>query len=304
MKLEGVINVNKPADWTSQDVCAKLRGRLHIKRIGHTGTLDPMATGVLPVCIGNATKIIEYYDKDSKVYHAAMKLGVETDTLDITGEVLKEADFTGVSEDDIREAFAEYTGDISQIPPKYSAIRIDGQRAYDLARQGKAVDIKPRNIKIYSNKITRIDLEEGIIEYDVECSKGTYIRTMCDDIGHALGCGATMTSLERRASGMFKIKDAVKLEDLIEMNDDEIAALVIPADKTIDKTGRVIIADEKYIFATHGNLILHKDLNVVQQTAFDDAYRMYCCGEFIGIGQINKKLKGNLQPRKICVETD
>ena len=143
MIMNGVINVNKPEGWTSQDVCAKLRSRLHIKKIGHTGTLDPMATGVLPVCIGKATRIIEYYDADYKSYRATMKLGMTSDTLDITGEILKRIDYSNVDENAVREAFKAYTGTVEQIPPKYSALRVDGKRAYELAREGEEFELKP-----------------------------------------------------------------------------------------------------------------------------------------------------------------
>ena len=160
-----------------------------------------MATGVLPVCVGKATRIIEYYDKDAKSYHASMKLGITTDTLDITGSILETCGYSKVSEKAVREAFKAYTGHVMQIPPKYSAIRIDGKRAYDLAREGKAFEIKPREITVFANEVTYLDLESGEIEFDISCSKGTYIRTVCDDIGRALGCGAVMTALTRTASG-------------------------------------------------------------------------------------------------------
>ena len=210
---DGIINVNKPEGWTSQDICTKLRHRLHIKKIGHTGTLDPMATGVLPVCIGKATRIIEYYDDDRKTYHACMKLGYTSDTLDIWGNTERSGDFSDVTEDMIMSAFAAYTGIIEQIPPKYSALRINGKRAYDLAREGQDFEIKSRRIMIYANTVTGIDLAAGEVEFDVTCSKGTYIRTICDDIGRTLGCGAVMSSLERTASGYFRIG-----EPMVSMN--------------------------------------------------------------------------------------
>lgn len=301
MKFEGVIIVNKPADWTSQDVCSKLRGKLQTKKIGHTGTLDPMATGVLPVCIGNACKIIEYYDHDHKCYHATMQLGVETDTLDITGEILSKHDFSGVGIEDVYKAFEAYKGNISQIPPKYSAVRINGQRAYDLARQGIDVDIKPREITIFNNKIISMNLKEGIIEFDVECSKGTYIRTMIDDIGRKLGCGATMTALNRTQSGNFKLCRAVDFFKLLEMSDEEIQKLILPADETIYHTGVVTVVDEKYRFVTHGNEILSKDYKVSKDHEFENAYRIYCRGEFIGIGTIKNRV---LQPFKVVIEQE
>jgi len=157
MIKDGILNINKPEGWTSQDVCAKLKGRLYRKKTGHTGTLDPMATGVLPVCIGKATRVIQYYDRDKKSYHAGMRLGITTDTLDITGEITQEKPFGHVTEDEILRAFSAYRGKVSQIPPKYSALKINGKRAYDLAREGKDVQIKPRKIEIFSNNVTCID---------------------------------------------------------------------------------------------------------------------------------------------------
>lgn len=306
MIKEGVIIINKPADWTSQDVCAKLRGRLHIKRIGHTGTLDPMATGVLPVCIGNATRIIEYYDMDKKRYHAAMQLGIVTDTLDITGQVIEEKDWINVVDEDVFTAFNDYKGDILQIPPKYSAVKINGRRAYELAREGKEIDIKPRNIKIFDNKITSIDLKSGIIEFDVECSKGTYIRSMIDDIGNKLGCGATMTSLVRTGSGIFDIDNAVDLASIVEMSDEEINNLIIPADITISNLGSVIINDNNIIAARHGNRISQQSYSIINESTFETegkfCYRMYSSDNmFIGVGII---IDNYLQPKKVIVDAD
>ena len=161
MIRDGVININKPSGWTSQDVCTKLKHVLHVKKAGHTGTLDPMATGVLPVCFGKATRVIEYYGNDSKSYHCCMKLGVETDTLDITGKVLKTCSYADVTEKAVREAFRAFEGVIEQTPPKYSALMIDGKRAYDLARAGEDFEIKARRVTIYDSVVTRIDLESG-----------------------------------------------------------------------------------------------------------------------------------------------
>lgn len=297
MFKDGVININKPSDWTSQDVCAKLRGRLHIRKIGHTGTLDPMATGVLPVCIGKATRIIEYYDKDFKSYHAQMKLGTVTDTLDISGEILSEkpcrivkekaAADNEINESDLLKAFSDYTGDISQIPPKYSAIRIDGKRAYDLAREGKDVNIKPRLIRILSNNVCSLDYEKGVVEFDVVCSKGTYIRTICDDIGRSLGCGACMTSLVRTSSGCFKLENSVELGRLIEMSDEEIEELIIPMDITLEKLGTVMLNEGREKAFCNGHPTSVRTINITKETDFDNLYRVYTSdGRFLGVAAI------------------
>ena len=294
---DGILNINKPSGWTSQDVCAKLRGRLHIKRIGHTGTLDPMATGVLPVCIGKATRIIEYYDNDFKTYHAGMKLGIETDTLDIWGSILAEREVTilktsdgadtpfTVTEEEIRRAFSEYTGTVSQIPPKYSALKINGRRAYDLAREGKDFEIRPRIITVRRNEITDIDAASAQIEFDVECSKGTYIRTICDDIGRSLGCGAAMTSLVRTASGYFDISEAIELDKLLEMSDEEIEARVIPMDRTLTGLGIVELDDKRFNAFINGNTS-GSGYRVISRGEASEFYRVYCRGEFLGTAYI------------------
>ncbi len=304
---EGILNINKPAGWTSQDVCTKLRHRLHIKKIGHTGTLDPMATGVLPVCTGKATRIIEYYDRDLKSYHAGMKLGFTSDTLDIWGDVIEYGGCSpsDIEEDAVRKAFSDYTGVVKQIPPKYSALKIDGKRAYDLARAGEVFEIKAREITIVSNEITKFDAAEGIIEFDVVCSKGTYIRTICDDIGRTLGCGAVMSSLERTGSGYFRIEDSVSLEDILEMTDEEIDRLVIPMDRTLEKLGRVLLDDNRLRAFINGNPS-GTGYRVTEETEFRSAsedkysgagiYRVYCGNEFLGTAYITGR---DLIPAKV-----
>ena len=197
----GIIIIDKPAGWTSMDVCAKLRGILHEKRVGHAGTLDPMATGVLPVFVGQATKAVSFAEGGKKVYEAVLQLGRVTDTQDTTGETLEERAVT-VTADDVRAALPRFLGEIEQIPPMYSAIKVNGQKLYDLARQGKEVARKPRRITIYDLALTE-ELGNGQYALRVECSKGTYIRTLCHDLGQALGCGGCMAALRRtEASGL------------------------------------------------------------------------------------------------------
>ncbi len=294
--MNGIFNINKPADWTSQDVCAKLRGRLHIKKIGHTGTLDPMATGVLPVCVGNATRIIEYYDKDKKQYHASMKLGIATDTLDITGEVLKTGSYSHVTENAVREEFKGYMGVVSQVPPKYSALKVDGKRAYDLARAGADFEMKARVIEIYSNEITRLDLEKGEIEFDVTCQKGTYIRTICDDIGRKLECGAAMTALIRTASGPFSIEDAIDIETLCSMSDEEIEKQLISMPDTLNELGIIVLNDNRVTAFCNGNSTYLSNCKIIEPTSFDKVYKVYANGEFLGIGEIKEE---GLTPVKV-----
>ena len=212
--MDGIINVYKEAGFTSHDVVAKLRGILRQKKIGHTGTLDPAATGVLPVCLGKATKVCELLTDKDKSYRAVCKLGVETDTQDMTGTILKEYDVTGISEQNIRECVEKFVGDIKQIPPMYSALKVNGKKLYELAREGKIIERKPRDINISKIDIIDIDLDNKTFTMDVTCSKGTYIRTLCHDIGKELGIGATMENLVRTRVSVFEIKDALTLSDI------------------------------------------------------------------------------------------
>ena len=230
MIKDGILNINKPADWTSHDAVKLLRRITGQKRIGHTGTLDPMATGVLPVCFGPATRIMEYLDLDFKKYRCSLRLGIETDTLDIWGETLKESSFDQVTEHDIHKAFEEFKGNISQIPPKYSAIKVAGRKLYDYARSGEEVEIKPRDVYIDELEIEEINLDAGEITFTVVCSKGTYIRSICKDVGLNLGCGAAMCALERLASGVFSVEDAVDLEALRDAAVEDIESLLYSAD--------------------------------------------------------------------------
>ena len=309
MIMDGVININKPAGWTSQDVCAKLKRALHVKKAGHTGTLDPMATGVLPVCVGKATRVIEYYGNDSKSYHCCMKLGIETDTLDMTGKALKTGSYAEVTEKAVREAFKAFDGVIEQTPPKYSALMIDGKRAYDLARAGEDFEIKPRKVTVYDSALTLIDLENGEIEFDVTCSKGTYIRSICDDMGKALGCGAAMSALTRTASGSFKIEDSYTIEEVISAAEDagSIEKMIIPADITLEKLGIAILDDNRVTAFTNGNSTWSDGFTVTEPSGFDELYRVYahrsdpgsesnCKPLFLGVASIEN---GSLIPQKV-----
>ena len=208
----GIIIIDKPADWTSMDVCAKIRGILHEKRVGHGGTLDPMATGVLPVFVGQATRAVEFAENSRKEYVAGLRLGQVTTTQDISGETLETHPVTAARAD-VEAALTHFMGDIQQIPPMYSAIKINGQKLYDLARKGKEVERKPRSITIYE-----LELLEQVSETDYlircVCSKGTYIRTLCHDIGQRLGCGGTLYSLRRTMAAGYTLADTVTIDDV------------------------------------------------------------------------------------------
>lgn len=303
----GILNINKPEGWTSQDVVAKLRGRLHIRRVGHTGTLDPMATGVLPVCFGKATRIIEYYDDDFKTYEAEMKLGMVTDTLDRTGTVL-ETKPVDVSEEDVIQTIDSFRGWITQIPPKYSALKVNGKPLYKYAREGAEVEIKSRKIYVADIQPMEVNLEENRILFRVTCSKGTYIRTICDDIGKKLGCGGTMTALRRTQSGCFRVEDARTLPEILEMTDEELERCVIPMDETLVHLGRIELKSmESVPFYYNGREIDTGYVNVLaspavpeamqEESRLGDKYRVYDPeGKFLGISSLREN---TLYPEKV-----
>lgn len=222
----GILIVEKPQDWTSHDVVAKLRRVYQEKRIGHAGTLDPMATGVLPVFIGRGTRVVEFATEGAKEYLAGLKLGTVTDTQDTTGTTL-ETNPVAVTPHQLTQVFPQFTGDIFQIPPMYSAIKIQGQKLYQLARKGKVVERPPRPITIHSLTLEKqVASDEYLLR--VQCSKGTYIRTLCHDIGQVLGCGATMSSLQRTKAAGYTLAQAHPLEDII--NHAQPESLLLPVD--------------------------------------------------------------------------
>ncbi len=214
--MNGIVIVDKPQGWTSQDVVSKLRGVFQTRRIGHGGTLDPMATGVLPVFVGRATRGVEFFEHAIKTYEAVLRLGMTTDTEDITGTVLEKRT-AAVSESAFLSCLEGFRGEIQQIPPMYSALKINGQKLCDLARKGKEVERKPRTITIYRLDCLGFDGETARLL--VTCSKGTYIRTLCKDIGEALGCGGCMEALRRVGAGAYTIEEAVPLATLVESED-------------------------------------------------------------------------------------
>lgn len=213
----GIINIYKEAGYTSHDVVAKLRGILKQRKIGHTGTLDPAATGALPVCLGSGTKLCDMLTDKSKEYRATLQLGCETDTQDMTGKILaeKEVRITGRQAE---EAILSFVGSYGQVPPMYSAIKVDGRKLYELAREGKEIERRPRQVQIYRIEIEEIRLP--FVSFLVECSKGTYIRTLCHDIGRKLGCGGAMAELVRTRAGSFRLEDALRLSEVEKLRDE------------------------------------------------------------------------------------
>ena len=219
--MDGIFNIYKEKGFTSHDVVAIVRRTIHMKKVGHTGTLDPDAEGVLPVCVGKATKLSDVIMDGKKSYRAMLRLGITTTTEDASGEMLetKEVDF---NEDKIREVVASFIGRLEQVPPMYSAVKVNGKKLYELAREGKEIERKSRTIEVYDIRIRQF-LPPDRVEIDVDCSKGTYIRTLCADIGKALGCGGHMAELLRTATGAFSLENAIKLEELKALAEQEKA---------------------------------------------------------------------------------
>ena len=272
--MNGIVIIDKPAGWTSQDVVSKLRGALHTKRIGHGGTLDPMATGVLPVFVGRATRGVEFFEHAEKTYEAVLRLGVSTDTEDITGTVLEEKPVT-VTRQQLEAVLENFRGEIQQIPPMYSALKINGQKLCDLARRGKEVERKPRTITIHA--LDLLDFTGNTAQLRVHCSKGTYIRTLCKDIGESLGCGGCMESLRRVSAGSYTIEEAVKLADLVAAADPE--NFLRPVDSMFPAYSAVTLTPNQEKRCRNGNSF--------SITLADGTYRAYSAeGEFLMLAKV------------------
>ncbi|MBZ4645912.1 MAG: tRNA pseudouridine55 synthase [Petroclostridium sp.] len=229
--MDGVINILKPSGMTSHDVVSFIRKCTHIKKVGHTGTLDPGAAGVLPICIGKATKVADMLSGQDKQYRAELKLGITTDTQDSFGQIISEQKVI-ISREIIEESVYSFKGTIEQVPPMYSAIKVKGQKLYELARKGVEVKREPRQIKIYDIKVLNIDFDNNTVLLDVQCSKGTYIRTLCFDIGEKIGCGAHMSFLLRTRSGNFTLDQAITIEELERCaKENKLNNLLTPVDK-------------------------------------------------------------------------
>jgi len=244
--MDGILNIYKEKGYTSHDVVAKLRGILHQKKIGHTGTLDPDAEGVLPVCLGKATKVCDLLTDKDKVYEAQMQLGITTDTQDHSGQVLMRRDAGAVTEDMLSQTLAGFIGDYQQIPPMYSAIKIGGKKLYDLARAGVTVERPPRHVQIYDISHICFYREDNIYaSFTVHCSKGTYIRTLCHDVGEKLGCGACMSALKRTKVSCFGIEHSLMLSQVEQfVKEGTIEQNLIYPDEMFPELPKVYIRDE------------------------------------------------------------
>lgn len=335
---DGILLLNKPQGWTSSDCVAICRRALRckgIKKVGHGGTLDPMATGLLPVFVGQATRIMEYLELDYKRYRCTCLLGKETDTLDIWGTVTAEHAWEGkYTEEDIAGALASFRGHIEQIPPAYSAVRIDGKRLYEYAHKGEEVDfdIKPRKVHIRELDIISADMSSGEIVFEVECSKGTYIRTICSDLGRMLGCGCVMTGLVRTATGNMSLEgglpvtDPVRIKEMLQDTDPEgVAAglenMMIDPDYPLIHFGRVLLPHDRAVYFSRGNSIAARqaiwkekpdiDIEMTEGSmprnargrAYNRIYKVYEkeTGRFLGTGYADKK-EGLLKADKVFVD--
>ena len=284
--IHGVVNIKKEKGYTSHDVVAKLRGIVGQKKIGHTGTLDPDATGVLPVCLGKATKLCDMLTDKSKTYETVLLLGKTTDTQDISGEVLAEASYEHVTEEMLLECIQGFVGDYLQVPPMYSALKVNGKKLYELARQGIEVERKARPVVIHEIRVIEVDLPR--VRMEVYCSKGTYIRTLCNDIGEKLGCGACMEELIRTKVSRFELADSVTLDEVRELKEaGKLEEILVPIDEMFDQYKAVTLKDECVAFAYNGNLFKASHLterieleDKMQVRAYDEAGRFIAIYEY------------------------
>lgn len=287
MGYNGIILVDKPADWTSHDVVAKLRGILHERRVGHSGTLDPMATGLLAVFVGRATRAVQFAESHNKRYVASLRCGYSTDTQDTSGRVTAQ---TGIrpTEAELMAVFPEFTGDISQIPPMYSAIKVSGKKLYELARKGETVERKPRTVNISELSLVGRDGDDFVLS--VSCSKGTYIRTLCNDIGERLGCLACMSALRRTNAGPFDVRDAHTLSEIAE----DPERYIIPVDSLFSEYPAIDLSAAQTAKLKCGNIL--------NASAKNGTYRVYGeNGEFLALACISA---GKLKTIKSFFEVD
>lgn len=281
--MDGIVIVDKPRDWTSQDVTARLRRVFGTRRIGHGGTLDPMATGVLPVFVGRATRGVEFFEHAEKTYEATLRLGLATDTEDITGTVLEERE-VHISEAEFLGILPKFRGEIQQIPPMYSALKINGQKLCDLARKGREVERQPRPVTIFELECLSFSGREARLR--IRCSKGTYIRTLCRDIGAALGCGGCMAALRRTAAGAYGIQEAVPLETLLETDTPE--RYLRPVDSLFEAFPPVTLTPRQELRCRNGNAF--------SLAVPDGTYRVYGGdGEFLALSRAEKSVMSTIK---------
>ena len=278
--MDGVIVIRKEKGFTSHDVVAKLRGILHMKKIGHTGTLDPDAEGVLPVALGKATRLVDMITDKEKTYEAVMRLGVVTDTQDMSGTVLSQTTELSVTEEELCTVVSSFVGDYMQVPPMYSALKVNGKKLYELAREGKTVERKPRPVHFYEIEI--LDISFPLVRFRVTCSKGTYIRTLCNDIGEKLGCGGAMEELLRTQSGNFTLEESMTLSQVEEaVANGTIGEKIVSIEDVLSMYPALICTPEGDRLLGNGNPVPEE---LVQGGSREEKVRMYkSSGNFTGI---------------------
>ncbi len=283
--MNGILLVNKPQGFTSFDVIAKLRGILKIKRLGHSGTLDPLATGVLPVFIGKATRACDILPNNEKSYTAGFRLGIKTDTQDITGTVLKKSDIV-TSRQDVSNALLSFLGETDQLPPMYSAVSVGGKRLYDLARQGIEVERQSRKINVAEIKLLDFDEKEQEGTVFISCSKGTYIRTIIHDMGEKLGCFAAMSSLVRNSSSGFLLKDCLTFDEIVELKRSErLCEVIIPIQKAFEEYEKIFLDEIQTAKYKNG---IKLDSARVCFTPGNEIYQIFSFdGSFLGLGKVS-----------------
>jgi len=287
--IHGVINIHKEKGYTSHDVVAKLRGIVGQKKIGHTGTLDPDATGVLPVCLGKATKLCDMLTDKNKTYETVMLLGKVTDTQDISGTVLSETSLDKLDEESVKKAILSFVGDYMQVPPMYSALKVNGKKLYELAREGIEVERKARPVTILEIQIKEINLPR--VRMEVSCSKGTYIRTLCHDIGEKLGCGACMEELIRTRVSRFKLEDSLTLSQVQELKEaGDLDKILVPIDEMFSDYEAITLKEEYMSFVYNGNTFMPKHVKQYIELVDGKMVRVYDDkGNFIAIYKFIKE---------------
>lgn len=300
----GIMNVYKEAGFTSHDVVAKLRGICKQKKIGHTGTLDPDAVGVLPVCFGSGTKLCDMLTDWDKEYIATLRLGVSTDTQDLSGQVLfktGEETMSSLTEEQVKQSILSFLGGYEQIPPMYSALKVNGKKLYELARAGKEVERKPRRVEISELEI--LEMTFPTVRFRVVCSKGTYIRTLCHDIGERLGCGGAMASLTRSRVGIFGLDGALRLSEIEKLRDeDKISSVIIPPDAVFEAYRAVTVTSAGKRLLENGNRLPSDMLTDIPNLQEEEQLRMYDeTGRFYGIYQYRR---GEARPVKMFLQQE
>ncbi|MCK4258675.1 MAG: tRNA pseudouridine(55) synthase TruB [Halanaerobiales bacterium] len=289
--MDGILNILKSPGMTSFDVVSKVKRLCKMKKVGHTGTLDPDAVGVLPICLGKATRMVEFLMEDHKFYRGEITLGIETDTLDAAGVVTRRVEVGKIDVIELQQVLDQFVGKVQQIPPMVSAVKHKGKRLYELARKGIEVERKPRNVEIYALNLLKVDLDthsEPRFMIDVECSKGTYIRTLAHDIGQVLGCGAHLSYLVRTSTGLFALEESVTLDELQDICEaGKISDIILPIDCGIRSMPKILIKDQAMKKAVNGVSLQKRDyLEIPLEIKQGDLVRVYGLKDFISISKV------------------